>query len=327
MPGFPKPNIHFNYNPVNEIVALRQYRDTMPGRAIPPKQGDRLLVATWNIANLGVHVRRVEDHQLLAEIISWFDIVALQEVNDALSGLRAVQQHLPNTYAAFFSDKAGNNERMTYVYDNAKVKLMEKAGEISVPPKDIRHIRITGINMPFTGFDRNPFLVAFHAGNLRFLLVNAHLYFGKDKQADRDRRSLEAYATARWADLRKNSANAYSDKIIALGDFNIPLVVPGDQVYDALRKRGLRRPEHSTRVASNITNDKNYDQIMFFPGQMKQDHTGKIGIFDFDGAVFQALWNQLIQNHGAGNGKKRFRTYLRYYLSDHRPLWAEFRIN
>jgi hypothetical protein len=41
-------------------------------------------------------------------------------------------------------------------------------------------------------------------------------------------------------------------------------------------------------------------------------------VFDFDGAVFKTLWD-LVK-------PARFKGYLRYYLSDHRPLWAEFAI-
>ena len=54
---------------------------------------------------------------------------------------------------------------------------------------------------------------------------------------------------------------------------------PGDLIYDALKKRGLIRPEHSTQIASNIKDDKDYDQILFAPGPTKDAATGKIGVF------------------------------------------------
>ena len=152
----------------------------------------------------------------------------------------------------------------------------------------------------------------------RFLLVNVHLYYGKDSEKDRKRRALEAYATSRWADLRQRSKNAYVQDIIVLGDFNLPKVEPGDLIYSALRKRGLRLPLHSTRIYSNLSNDKEYDQIMFFPGDNKKDFTGNMGIFDFDGALFPDLWQTRTE--------KQFRSFLRYYISDHRILWAEFKI-
>lgn len=318
MPSFPKPSFAFDYQVGTETEALQDYRDTKPGRQIPTKSQDRLLLASWNIANLGLHKRRDKDYQILAEMISWFDLAALQEVNDNLEGLRSIQQHLPDSYRALFSDKAGNDERMAFVYDTSKLSLLEKVGEIAVPPKDLKYIKLSGVRCEFNGFDRNPFLASFVASSFRFLLVNVHLYFGKDTPADRDRRSLEAYAISRWADLRRDDKHAYVRDIIALGDFNLPKVEPGDPIYNALRKRGLRRAKHSTRIKSNIANDKDYDQIMFFPGHTKQEFTGNTGVFDFDGALFRRLWETCRAS--------QFQSYLRYYISDHRILWAEFRV-
>lgn len=114
MPGFPKPAFTYNYQTGSQISRLREYRDNAPGRAIPAKSPDRLLMATWNIANLGVHERRQKDYQLMAEIISWFDLIAIQEVNNDLTGMRALLAELPDRYRVLFSDKAGNNERMTF---------------------------------------------------------------------------------------------------------------------------------------------------------------------------------------------------------------------
>jgi len=320
MPSFPRPSFTFDYQVDIEINNLRHYKNIAPVRAIPVKNFNRLLVATWNIANLGLQDRKDSDYRLIAEMISWFDIIALQEVNDNLIGLKSVMQNLPSSFKVVFSDKAGNNERLAFLYDTTdnKITILEKFGEIAVPPKDHEDIKLHDIQQKFKGFDRNPFLVSFEAGHLKFLLVNVHLYFGEDTKKDRERRALEAYATSRWADLRQKSKNAYVRDIIVLGDFNLPKVEPGDLIYSALSKRGLRRPLHSTRIYSNLTKDKEYDQIMFFPGHTKKDFTGNMRIFDFDGALFPDLWKTRTE--------KQFRSFLRYYISDHRILWAEFKI-
>jgi hypothetical protein len=57
MPSFPKPTFTFDYDADAERAALRHWRDTQPGRAIPAKAANRLLLATWNIANLGAQDR------------------------------------------------------------------------------------------------------------------------------------------------------------------------------------------------------------------------------------------------------------------------------
>jgi endonuclease/exonuclease/phosphatase family metal-dependent hydrolase len=317
MPSFPKPKFPYSYNVDDEITALRTYRDNKPCRTIPRKTSSHLLIATWNIANLGLQDRRTRDYKLLAEMINWFDLVALQEVNDDLSGLRRILKQLPASFRTIFSDKAGNQERAAFVYDSSKVQLLEKVGEIAIPPTDQKHIKLPGVSQKFRGFDRNPFLASFQAGSFKFILVNVHLYFGDDQTAARKRRSLEAYAAARWGDLRQDDKDRYLDYIVALGDFNLPKYVPGDPIYDALKRRGLEKPAHSSKIASNIVNDKDYDQIMFFPKNAKSKYTGKTGVFDFDGGIFAKLWQT--------KSLSKFRAYLRYYISDHRILWAQFR--
>ncbi len=315
---FPKPDFAYDYQVPAEVEALRQYRDTKPGRAIPAKAPDRLLVATWNLANLGVQERRDPDYRLIAELLTWFDVVAVQEVNDDLRGLRAIQQHLPPAYRLLTSDPGGNKERLAFLYDAGKITLLEKVGEVTIPPSDLKQIALPGTQQRFDGFDRSPYLAAFQAGSFHFLLVNVHLYFGSDSKISMNRRNLEAYAVGRWADIRRKSKYAYTHDIIVLGDFNLPKAEPGDPTYVALTKRGLHLPEHSTLIGSSITNDSKYDQIAFFPGETQAEYTGHSGVFDLDGALFKSLW----ETRGQGD----FLTYMRYYISDHRPLWAEFRV-
>lgn len=121
MPPFPAPAFSFAYDVDEEIAALRRWRDTQPGRAVPAKIPGRLLLATWNLANLGLQRRQDPDYQLIAEVLSWFDLIALQEVNDDLSGIRAVHAHLPASWRLLFSDAAGNHERLTFAYDTARL--------------------------------------------------------------------------------------------------------------------------------------------------------------------------------------------------------------
>jgi len=53
MPAFPKPAFSYNYSVDAQINALRHHEQTTEGRDIPDRAPDRLLIATWNIANLG----------------------------------------------------------------------------------------------------------------------------------------------------------------------------------------------------------------------------------------------------------------------------------
>jgi endonuclease/exonuclease/phosphatase family metal-dependent hydrolase len=317
VPPFPKPTFTYDYRLDAQLEALRRYRDTEPGRSIPAKSSDRLLLATWNVANLGVQERRPADYRLIAEVLSWFDLVAVQEVNDDLSGLRGLRDQLPSHYKVVFSDASGNDERLAYFYDSRKVSMGEEVGELALAPSDLRYIHLPGSEQQFAGFDRNPYLALFSAGSLLCQLANVHLYFGSESAISMNRRSLETLVLARWADQRRDNPNALTPDIIPLGDFNLPKREPGDPIFDQLTGRGLALPEHSTQVGSSIASDSHYDQIAFFPGATEEQFTGRSGVFDFDGALFKTLW---------GRSEKDFLAYCRYYVSDHRPLWAEFAI-
>ena len=320
MPTFPKPKFAYTVDTGAEIQRLRQHKQQ---RGIPGKAQDRLLVATWNVANFGAQDRRDEHFALISEIVSWFDIVALQEVRENFGHLVNVQRQLGGAWRLLFSDVAGNNERMAFIYDSSRVTLLEKLGEIAYPVAALKRVKLKGISKKFEGFDRSPYLATFSAGKLSFMLVNVHLYYGvmktaAQKKASMDRRALETYAVALWAQDRNKSAFSYVRDVIALGDFNMPKRDPSDPIYKALVAKGLQLPQFSTAMGSNLAGDAAYDQIAFFPTETQSDFTGNAGVFDFDKAVLPDLWN-------GGSGKKSFNIYVKYYLSDHRPMWMEFR--
>ena len=240
-----------------------------------------------------------------------------------MRGLRGVMEKLPAGYRVIFSDAAGNNERMAFVYNSARVALLEKVGEIAIPPADLKNVKLPGIEQKFDGFDRTPYLASFRCGGFSFCLVNVHLYYGSfasksESAISMNRRTLETFAVARWAKRRRDSDTAYLKDIIVLGDFNLPKKEPGDPIFTALTKTGLRLPSHTSQVGSNLAGDQYYDQIGFFPDQTDADFTGEVNVFDFDGALFRGLWDT--------RSEKDFRAYMRYYISDHRLIWAEFKV-
>jgi endonuclease/exonuclease/phosphatase family metal-dependent hydrolase len=317
VPPFPKPKFDYAYELGVQLKALRRYRDTEPGRQIPAKAAGRILIATWNIANLGVQARQDSDYALMAEMIGWFDVVTIQEVNDDLAGILAIKTHLPKRYGLLFSDASGNLERQAFFYDTQKVTMLEEVGRLSLPPNQLRHIKLPGTTTPFRGFDRGPYLATFQVGAFRFMLVSVHLFYGSERPADLERRTLETFAVAWWADRRRRDPRTYVTNIVPLGDFNLPKAELGDKIFEALRSRGLTIPRHTSQIGSAIATDNHYDQIAFFPGATQDHFTGAMNVFDFDGALFRDLWE--------GYTKSQFLAYIRFHISDHRPLWAEFR--
>lgn len=306
----------FNYSLTTERQALLT---TKALRNIPQKAPGKLIAATWNLTNFGIQQRSDDDLALMAEIISWFDLVAIQEIADSLAHLRKMMRFLNPNYHIVLSDIAGNDERAGFIYDSRKVTRLELAAEVAVPPSDHRFIRMKGVSGAFNGFDRNPYAVAFRTGidKIELTAVSVHLYFGSHSYYDEDRRALEAYALARWADLRHKSAGDYSQNILILGDLNLPKRDDSNNIFKALKARGLILPEHSTSIGSSLKDDKEYDQVAFHTGLMQQRYV-KSGVFDFDHTPFFAdAWDI---------GPSYFNTALKYHIADHRPLWVAFTV-
>ena len=319
MPPFPKPRFDYSYDLAHEVAALRDYRKHKPGRQIPAKGTGRLLVATWNVANLGVQDRLDSDYALIAEVMSWFDLVAVQEVNDDLRGIEAIHSHLPSRYDLLFSDASGNRERQAFLYDSRKVTRLREVGRVAIPPSQLPKIAVAGATTAFAGFDRGPYLASFESGAFRFALLNVHLFYGSEAPADLDRRTLETFAVAWWADKTHRDKKSYVGDVVPLGDFNLPKAAPGDRIFDALVALGLTTPSHSSQIGSAIASDNQYDQIAFFPGTTKDRFSGACNVFDFDGALFQDLWAQRTRRSSAPTRASTSRITARSGPSSRRP--------
>ena len=76
---FAEPDPELRFNGTTERAALDAHFVT---REVPASRNGRLLLASWNIANLGAHDRPNRSLRLIAHILSRFDLIAVQEVND-----------------------------------------------------------------------------------------------------------------------------------------------------------------------------------------------------------------------------------------------------
>src|SRR4051812_16481040 len=117
MPVFPKPAFPFDFDVADEIAHLRDWK---AHRLVPAKAAGRILVGTWNIANFGAQQREDRHLRLIAEILSWFDIASIQETRENFANLDDVTRDMGGSYKMLFSDAAGNDERMAFIYDSSK---------------------------------------------------------------------------------------------------------------------------------------------------------------------------------------------------------------
>lgn len=317
------------------LLRLRsQLKTEIPSRTA----NDTLLLATWNIrdfdSNKFQHGPRLKESLFyIAEIISAFDIVALQEVNEDLSALKKVMRILGDDWDYITTDKtegvSGNRERMTFVYDTRKVRFEKIAGEIVLP--DTRLVEEE------KQFARTPFLVAFQSGWFKFMICTVHIYYGSDSGARLQRRIEEIEKVADFLSKRANDEDA---NYILLGDFNI--VSPEHQTMQALTKNGFTMP--GGLAPSNIKLDKYYDQIAFKTREGQLQFGGNSGVFnqyesifrEADSSVYLPLMKkidelELDQNGTALNSPKNNKYYTdvwrTFQLSDHLPMWVELKID
>ena len=340
MPSFPRPHPPINYNLAGEKAAINSW---FKKRKVPRTAGGRLLLASWNIANLGEQKRDPQDLELIAHLMSRFDLIAVQEVKSNLEHLQQIVGHMGKRYDWIVNDVAGNNERLAFIFKKRKVKPGKLFAEIAIPEKNFpshtvvvpykvkKQQRVEVFyNLRFTPFDRNPFIGTFESGNLTFTLVNVHLYFGSFKDSKKvaerakyARRVLEVYMLGKWAKSRAGGKTTYDRDIILLGDMNVPEMSNDDAAYQALLKSGLKPLEaHSRAGGSNLDGSKTYDQLAITPGSV-QNRTLGYDVFDFDNAIFKDKWDELEQKLGTKKANPKFNKYVKFHVSDHRPLWMQ----
>jgi len=237
-------------------------------RDIPDKDSEQtLLLATWNIRNFGKVRRLAESLIYIAEILSRFDFVAVQEVVD-LDDWRKVMDRLGPNYDFIASDKThhklgSGGERLLYLYDKRKVQFQNIAGEIVLPTNMLITDDTAGEGgelLQGKQFRRSPFITAFQSGWFKFDICTVHLFYGSSSGSKLKQRVQEIDRVADYFADRAEQAQEEGRSLILLGDFNI--VHPDHETMTALKRHGFRIPNALNRP-SNLDLTKYYDQIAF----------------------------------------------------------------
>lgn len=134
-------------------------------RDIPQKTAtDTLLLATWNIREFGDNCRK-ESLFYLAEIISRFDLVAIQEVSANMKGLEKRMKLLHPSWSSFATDStdgsAGGGERMVFLYDKRKVSFEQIADEITLQREKLIDGQLQFARTPYTASFQNGRFILF----------------------------------------------------------------------------------------------------------------------------------------------------------------------
>ena len=311
--------------PPAEIQADLTNLQTTLDRRLPARTLDNnLLIATWNIRAFGGLTekwvsgdkdspkRDLQSIRVIAEIIRRFDVVAIQEIRGNLKALRHMLKMLGSDWGLVLTDvtrgKAGNDERLGFVFDRRKIQMSGLACELVVPGDAPDEIEPEALHQQFA---RTPYAVSFRCGDQTFILVTLHVLYGKIPSD----RTPELQAIAKWLDEWARDINSWDHNLIALGDFNIDR--EGDERYKAFTSTGLYVPEnlqHAPRTIFDGDEGHFYDQIAWFTKEAGRPALSleyrDSGYFDFTTVALP---------HRDLN-----KTELSWRISDHYPLWTEF---
>jgi endonuclease/exonuclease/phosphatase family metal-dependent hydrolase len=299
---------------------------------IPAKRpSENLLIATWNLRCFGSLTRKwtagakdspkrdLRGLRAIAEIISRFDVIAIQEVVGDLRALRDMMKFLGDDWAFLMTDvtlgEAGHGERMAYIFDGSRVKLSGLACELVIRPEWLAESQGAALNRQFA---RTPYAVSFRAQNTTVVLVTLHVIYGGDS----NERIPELRGIARWMSDWARRTNRWHHNLITLGDFNIDR--RGDKLWQAFTSTGLTVPSDLEKVRrtifaeeGDVQLDKFYDQIAWFEStkgvpQLSMPYLNS-GSFDFIPHVYR---DTSLSKYS-----------ISFRISDHYPLWAEFSLS
>lgn len=290
---------------------------------LPQREYGSVLLGSFNIRKMGnTRNRSVDTWEFLAEICRSFDLIAVQEIMDKLSGLQRVMELLGPEFDMVVSDQtgvfpgeSGVGERLGFIYRWNVVERMEVATDItydrtkvidsiasdyqlfteemdSYAPKYVEYKAKTRKTKPklhlpiFLSFIRQPFCVSFRiAGNPGtdpYEIMAVNAHLYFGDYIS-DRRQ-EFNALTEWILTRlKAGAKAYYPNFILMGDLNLDFDNPKT---DRARIENQIKSFNSELNGPNV----NFPFLDIHPGRTKLFRTNarltetfdQIGLFSRD---------------------------------------------
>lgn len=253
-------------------------------------------IASFNIQIFGrSKAGKAEVMEVLADIISRFDIVAIQEIRDksgsAIKKLEVAIDDLGSNYDFIIGPRLGrtsSKEQYAFFYKTTSIQV-----------EGAYTYNEAGID----SFHREPYIAKFKAknGSFDFVLINIH--------TDPDEATSEINALPL---VITDAQNHFPEPdVILLGDLNADCK-KGTKYFDENDNSSpLRQSGYTWQITNNMdtnvaTSSCTYDRIIT-TSTVNQDYAGSSGVFRFD------------QHFELDCEPKK--------VSDHYPVYAEFNIN
>lgn len=327
-------------------MGLERLREDL-NRTIPARSYEaNLLAATWKLRQFGRPGRLPLDEPealfYMAQVISSFDLVALQGVDRDLRRLEALVEALGPDWRALVTDVApgvmGNRARFAFLYYQPRLEFRNFSSQVILPAE-----RGGGTEQrPVQQFARPPLVAAFRSGAWEFQACTAHIVFGGSDQKAMEERMGEIRKLGDY--LRARSQYEETD-LLLLGDFQMGK--RESPILEALRENGVEIPEELLHP-TNLSKTMYYDLIGFTSAQramplgLSRPRSGAYDLFqhvlrDEDLEVyeksdsFRKFAEAGSQAGSSGSGAKadlerKYRMWKISLISDHLPLWAEMEV-
>lgn len=288
-----------------------------------------LLVASWNIKEFGHTKQRLpEAFFYIAEILSVFDLIAIQEIKSSTHDLQKIMRLLGSDWEYLVNDITsggeGNSEQSAYVYNTKRVKLSGLVGELVLWPELTKDTEVKQLA-------RTPYLTGFRAGWKSFSLLSVHLE-PSDSDAQIKRRTEEVELLL--AAIKSKTKESWSNRLVVVGDFNF---YDGDDDHNvkAFEDAKFYEVDGLKGKDTNVSSSQIYDRI--FIAEDRFFHVAT----DVDGKTIGGVFNPFehVYKDGASaeyeqeiredyKGPMDLEAYFQRYwkrnqISDHLPIWFE----
>ena len=371
----------------------------------PERRDDSVLLATFNIRKLGKKENRsIQSWAFLNKVLLQFDLIAVQEVMDDLSGFEFLVSSLGDDYGMVVSDvtgakpgSSGNTERLGFIFNWRRIERTALASDITYDRSEIARnlyehqsdfnnawLKYTqklkkweqkvienkaagkrapakpALELPrFVSFIRQPHCVSFrikaknNAVPFEFLVINAHLLYGKNKIE----REWEFRALLEWLTIRaKYIDKLYHPNLLLLGDCNLDfdniniMREEVDAFLKSLNKTVLKSRKAATAnfplltphpqkgiLVTALRQKQTYDQIGLFahdkrlPDPDDNDNAGQTsgsydyGVFNMANLIANALFDRDITDVTSAQKKEIYKK-SEFDISDHMPAWMRLKI-
>ena len=335
---FPKMTVTEKRRTIRNLLLLKDGLKAIPSR----RTEDNLLVASWNIKEFGHTTQRLpEAYFYIAEIVSAFDLVAVQEIKSSMFDLDIIMRLLGDNWDFIVNDitngRDGNSERSAYLFNTQRVKLSGLAGEISLwddltANSDLKQLK------------RAPYITGFCAGWKSFAMVNLHLHPGDDDEDVNLRKEEVRLLLAAIAEKRRLK-QLFTDNLVLVGDFNF-YEEHDDETISLIEDAGFFEIESLKGKDTTASRTQAYDRFFlrrneYFQINRDENDNEVADVFDPFRFVYRDgthdTYASKMKEHYTGNKSEEefLATIERYFkhpwrknqLSDHLPIWFDLNID